>query len=181
MRMIRAIDVGAQDAAERVVEQSLRNLERSSRCLRSHQPELQAALIHVDVPTGEVRALVGGRSHERSQFNRALRSKRLVGSLFKPFIYLTAFEPSLSNKNITPATVVPDTRFVLKRRWSADWSPRNYENRYLGNVTVRTALEQSLNSASVRVGLDCGIEPILRTARTLGVETEMDDDNPSIL
>jgi len=181
LRIYTAIDLGAQDTAARTVEQSLRNLEKGSRRLRGHTPELQAALIHVDVPTGEIRALVGGRSYERSQFNRALKSKRLIGSLFKPFIYLTAFEPSLSGKNITPATVVPDTRFVLKRRWSADWSPRNYEGRYLGNVSVRMALEQSLNSASVRIGLDTGIAAILKTARTLGVLSEMDHSNPSIL
>ncbi len=181
LRIYTAIDLGAQDTAARVLEQSLGNLERSSRRLRSHDPALQGAIIHLDVPTGEIRALVGGRNYERSQFNRALKSKRLVGSLFKPFVYLTAFEPSLSNKNITPATVVPDTRFVLKRRWSQDWSPRNYDNRYMGNVTVQQALEQSLNSASVRIGLDVGIEPILKTARTLGVQTELDDGNPSIL
>ena len=181
LRIYTAIDLGAQDTAARVLEQSLRNLERSSRRLRNHDPALQGAIIHLDVPTGEIRALVGGRSYERSQFNRALKSKRLVGSLFKPFVYLTAFEPSLSNQNITPATLVADTRFVLKRRWSDDWSPRNYDNRYMGNVTVQQALEQSLNSASVRIGLACGIEPILKTARTLGVQTELDDDNPSIL
>jgi penicillin-binding protein 1B len=181
LRIYTAIDLGAQDSAARVLEQSLRNLERSSRRLRNHDPALQGALIHLDVPTGEIRALVGGRNYERSQFNRALKSKRLVGSLFKPFVYLTAFEPSLSNQNITPATLVSDTRFVLKRRWSDDWSPRNYDGRYMGNVTVQQALEQSLNSASVRIGLACGIEPILKTARTLGVETELDDGNPSIL
>ncbi|HEX2123280.1 MAG TPA: PBP1A family penicillin-binding protein [Thermoanaerobaculia bacterium] len=181
LRIYTAIDLGAQDSAARTVETSLRRLEQSSRRLRRHDPPLQGALIHVDVPTGEIRALVGGRSYERSQFNRALKSKRLVGSLFKPFVYLTAFEPSLSNQNITPATMVPDTRFVLKRRWSEDWSPRNYDGRYMGNVTVRLALEQSLNSASVRIGLACGIEPILRTAKTLGVQTELEDDNPSIL
>jgi penicillin-binding protein 1B len=181
LRIYTAIDLGAQDTATRVLEQSLRNLERSSRRLRTHDPALQGALIHLDVPTGEIRALVGGRNYERSQFNRALKSKRLVGSLFKPFVYLTAFEPSLSNQNITPATLVSDTRFVLKRRWSEDWSPRNYDGRYMGNVTVQQALEQSLNSASVRIGLACGIEPILKTARTLGVQTELDDGNPSIL
>lgn len=180
LRIYTAIDLGAQDTAARVLEQSLRNLERSSRRLRNHDPALQGALIHLDVPTGEIRALVGGRSYERSQFNRALNSKRLVGSLFKPFVYLTAFEPSLSGQNITPATLVADTRFVLKRRWSEDWSPRNYDGRYLGNVTVQQALEQSLNAASVRIGLACGIEPILKTARTLGVQTKL-DDNPSIL
>ncbi len=181
LRIYTAIDLGAQDSAARVLEQSLRNLERSSRRLRNHDPALQGALIHLDVPTGEIRALVGGRSYERSQFNRALNSKRLVGSLFKPFVYLTAFEPSLSGQNITPATQVADTRFVLKRRWSDDWSPRNYDGRYMGNVTVQQALEQSLNAASVRIGLACGMEPILKTARTLGVQTELDDDNPSIL
>lgn len=181
LRIYTAIDLGAQDTAARVLEQSLRNLERSSRRLRSHEPSLQGALIHLDVPTGEIRALVGGRSYERSQFNRALNSKRLVGSLFKPFVYLTAFEPSLSSKNITPATRVADTRFVLKRRWSEDWSPRNYDGRYMGDVTVQQALEQSLNSASVRIGLAVGIEPILKTARTLGVQTDLDEDNPSIL
>jgi penicillin-binding protein 1B len=181
LRIYTAIDLGAQDTAARVLEQSLRNLERSSRRLRNHDPALQGVLVHLDVPTGEIRALVGGRSYERSQFNRALNSKRLVGSLFKPFVYLTAFEPSLSNQNITPATQVADTRFVLKRRWSEDWSPRNYDGRYMGNVTVQQALEQSLNAASVRIGLACGIEPILKTARTLGVQTELDDDNPSIL
>jgi penicillin-binding protein 1B len=181
LRIYTAIDLAAQDTAARVLEQSLANIERSSRRLRSHDPSLQGAIIHLDVPTGEIRALVGGRNYERSQFNRALKSKRLVGSLFKPFVYLTAFEPSLSNQNITPATLVSDTRFVLKRRWSEDWSPRNYDGRYMGNVTVQQALEQSLNSASVRIGMACGVEPILKTARTLGVETELDDSNPSIL
>lgn len=181
LRIYTAIDLDAQDAAARAIDTSLRSLERSSRRLRNHEPSLEAALIHIDVPTGEIRALVGGRNYERSQFNRALNAKRLIGSLVKPFVYLTAFEPSLSNQNITPATVVSDTRFVLKRRWSEDWSPRNYDGRYMGNVTVRTALEQSLNAASVRIGLACGLEPIVKTARTLGIQAEIDDDNPSIL
>jgi penicillin-binding protein 1B len=180
LRIYTAIDLNAQDTAARVLESSLQSIEKRSRKLRTHEPELQGAIIHLDVPTGEIRALVGGRNYDRSQFNRALNSKRLVGSLFKPFVYLTAFEPSLSHQNITPATQVDDTRFVYKRRWSEDWSPRNYDNRYMGKVTVRMALEHSLNAASVRIGLACGIEPILKTARTLGVQTEL-DDNPSIL
>jgi penicillin-binding protein 1B len=180
LRIYTAIDLNAQDAAARVLESSLQSIEKRNRKLRTHTPELQGVLIHLDVPTGEIRALVGGRNYDRSQFNRALKSKRLVGSLFKPFVYLTAFEPSLSGQNITPSTQVDDTRFVLKRRWSEDWSPRNYDGRYMGKVTVRMALEHSLNAASVRIGLACGIDAILKTARTLGVQTEL-DDNPSIL
>src|SRR5687768_19311 len=180
LQIYTAIDLNAQDAAARSVENGLAALERSSRRLRRRDQPLQGALINVDVAAGEIRALVGGRNYDVSQFNRALNSKRQIGSLVKPFVYATAFEPSLSSQNITPATLVSDTRFILKRRFAADWSPRNYEDRYHGTVTVRAALEQSLNSASVRIGLACGVEPILRTARTLGVVSEL-DPNPSIL
>ncbi len=180
LQIYTAIDLAAQNTASNTIDSGLRALEKSSAQLRRSDSPLEGVLIHVDVPTGEIRALVGGRNYERSQFNRALASKRLVGSLFKPFVYLTAFEPSLSNQNITPATLVNDTRFVLKRRFSADWSPRNYDERYLGTVTVRKALEESLNAASVRVGLASGVDPILKTARTLGI-TEVLDDNPAIL
>ncbi|MBV9494744.1 MAG: PBP1A family penicillin-binding protein [Acidobacteria bacterium] len=180
LQIYTAIDLAAQDNATQALEAGLRNLEKNSRRLRRSNNPLEGVLVHVDVPTGEIRALVGGRNYERSQFNRALNAKRLVGSLFKPFVYLTAFEPSLSHQNITPATLVSDTRFVLKRRFSDDWSPRNYDDSYHGTVTVREGLEQSLNSASVRIGLACGIEPILTTAKTLGVEEQI-ENNPAVI
>ncbi|HEU4522463.1 MAG TPA: transglycosylase domain-containing protein, partial [Thermoanaerobaculia bacterium] len=121
LQIYTAIDLAAQDAASRALNTTLANLEKGNRRFRNADEPLQGVIIHVDIPTGEVRALVGGRNYEQSQFNRALSSRRLVGSLFKPFIYLTAFEPSLSNQNITPATLVSDTRFVLKRRFASDW------------------------------------------------------------
>src|SRR5205807_7352742 len=112
----------------RVLESGLEGLERGNRRLRRNDPQqkLQGVLIHVDVATGEIRALVGGRNYDINQFNRALNSKRLVGSLFKPFVYLTAFEPSLSGRNVSPSTLVSDSRFVYQRHFAADWSPRNY-------------------------------------------------------
>src|SRR5437588_2866323 len=176
-----AIDLNAQDTAARTVEAGLEALERGSRRLRRPGQPLQGAIINVDVPTGEIRALIGGRNYDLNQFNRALNAKRQIGSLVKPFVYATAFEPSLSNQNITPATLVSDTRFVLQRRFSPDWSPRNYEDVYHQTVTVAEALEQSLNSASVRIGLACGLDPIARTAHTLGVVSDIDTKNPSML
>src|SRR5205085_12553747 len=170
----------AQDTAARTLDASLRALEQSNSRLRRTDSPLQGAIIHVDVPSGEIRALIGGRNYDLSQFNRALNAKRLVGSLFKPFVYLTAFEPSQSQQNITPATLVSDTRFVYKRRFSEDWSPRNYDDAYHGTVTVREALEQSMNSASVRIGLACQIDPVIHTAHVLGVDEEM-DNNPAVL
>jgi penicillin-binding protein 1B len=185
LQIYTAIDLNAQDTAARTVEAGLEALENGSKRLRRPDQPLQGAIIHIDVPTGEIRALIGGRNYDLNQFNRALNAKRQIGSLVKPFVYATAFEPSLSptlsNQNITPATLVSDTRFVLKRRFSADWSPRNYEDVYHQTVTVAEALEQSLNSASVRIGLACGLDPIVRTAHTLGVVSDIDASNPSML
>jgi len=183
LQIYTAIDLTAQDTAARTLVSGIEGLEKGSRRLRRSQTPLQGVLIHVDVPTGEIRALIGGRNYDVSQFNRALNSKRQVGSLFKPFVYLTAFEPSLTSlpNAVTPATLVSDSRFILKRRFAADWSPRNYEDSYHGTVTVQRALEQSLNSASVRIGLACGIDPIIKTAHTLGVQTDLENENPSII
>ncbi|MEA2238714.1 MAG: penicillin-binding protein [Thermoanaerobaculia bacterium] len=181
LQIYTAIDLNAQDTAARTIEAGLSALEKGSKRLRRPDQPLQGVIINVDVPTGEIRALIGGRNYDINQFNRALNAKRQIGSLVKPFVYATAFEPSLSNQNITPATLVSDTRFIYKRRFSADWSPRNYEDVYHQTVTVAQALEQSLNSASVRIGLACGLEPIVKTAHTLGVTSDIDSKNPSML
>jgi penicillin-binding protein 1B len=180
LQIYTAIDLNAQDTAARTLENGLGALERGNRRLRNAASPLQGVIINVDVQTGEIRALIGGRNYDINQFDRALNAKRQIGSLVKPFVYLTAFEPSLSGKNITPATLVSDQRFVLKRRFSEDWSPRNYEDTYHGTVTVREALEQSMNSASVRIGLATGIPNVIRTMKTLGITSDV-SDNPAML
>ncbi|HEY8130888.1 MAG TPA: PBP1A family penicillin-binding protein [Thermoanaerobaculia bacterium] len=179
LQIYTAIDLNAQDSAAKILESGLQSLERSSRYLRRHNNPLEGVMIHVDVPAGEIRALVGGRNYDFSQFNRALNSKRQIGSLIKPFVYATAFEPSLSQMNVTQATLVSDTPIPPMKQFR-NWSPRNYEDVYHGTVSVREALEQSMNSASVRVGLAAGIPAVIRTAHTLGVQTEI-DDNPAML
>jgi penicillin-binding protein 1B len=180
LQIYTAIDLNAQDFAANTLERGLAQLEKGRRNLRRANNPLQGVMIYADIPTGEIRALIGGRNYDINQFNRALNAKRQIGSLVKPFVYATAFEPSLSSQNITPATLVSDQRFILKRKFADDWSPHNYENRYHDTVTVREALEQSLNSASVRIGLACGLEPIIRTAHTLGVQSEM-ENQPAML
>lgn len=181
LQIYTAIDLNAQDGAARMIEAGLSALEKGSQRLQRPEQPLQGAIINVDVPTGEIRALIGGRNYDVNQFNRALNAKRQIGSLVKPFVLATAFEPSLSSQNITPATLVSDTRFVYKRPLSADWSPRNYEDVYHQTVTVAQSLEQSLNSAAVRIGLACGLAPIVKTAHTLGVTSDIDAKNPSML
>lgn len=175
-----AIDLDWQEAAARELESGIERLEKASSRLRSSESPLQGSILAVDVETAEIRALVGGRDYEQSQFNRATSARRQVGSLFKPFVFLAAFEPSLSRQTITPATLVNDERFVLERRYARDWSPRNYEGSYRGVTTVRQALEQSLNAASVRLGLSAGIDSIIRTASALGIDTEI-EENPAMI
>ena len=174
------IDLTAQDAATRELQAGLERLEKGYPRIRNHDGPLQGSIIVADLETGEIRALVGGRDYEESQFNRATSARRQVGSLFKPFVFAAAFEPSLSHQNITPATLVNDQKFVLKRRFARDWAPGNYEGVYRGVVTVRQALEQSLNAASVRIGLASGVDAVIRAAHALGISEDL-PDVPSII
>jgi membrane peptidoglycan carboxypeptidase len=107
--------------------------------------------------TGEIKAMVGGRNYGKSQFNRVFQAKRQPGSVFKPFVYLAALmHGGQSGTRYSPDTVINDSQFT----WAYDrqeWQPHNYNNEYFGAVTVRRALENSLNSATARVAQDVGI------------------------
>lgn len=128
----------------------------------------QGALVAM-TPDGVVRALVGGRDYGDSQFNRAVDAKRQPGSAFKPFVYLTALEHGL-----TPETVREDAPIAVK-----GWRPENYERQYLGAVTLRQALADSLNTVSVRLTLEFGPAAVVRTAYRLGIASIL-EPNASI-
>ena len=128
----------------------------------------QGALVAM-TPDGVVRALVGGRNYGDSQFNRAIDAKRQPGSAFKPFVYLTALEHGL-----TPETVREDAPIAVK-----GWRPENYERQYLGAVTLRQALANSLNTVSVRLTLEFGPAAVVRTAYRLGIASKL-EPNASI-
>lgn len=125
----------------------------------------QAAAVIMDT-SGAVRAISGGRSYRKSQFNRAVKSLRQPGSAFKPFVFLAGLETGLS-----PDTYVHDTPINVN-----GWKPRNYSGRYAGRVTVREGLAQSLNTVAVRVAMKAGQRRVVRTARRLGISTPMHKD-----
>jgi penicillin-binding protein 1B len=129
----------------------------------------QAALIAVDARTGEVLAMVGGRSYNQSQFNRAINARRQPGSVFKPFVYLAAFEHAHKEgrTDITPATIVVDepTTFMFN---DEPWEPRNYENEYDGPVTLRRALAHSRNVATIKVAETTGYDQVASLWRQVG-------------
>jgi len=122
----------------------------------------QGALVSID-PNGQIKALVGGRNYQESQFNRAVAAKRQPGSSFKPFVYLSALE-----KGLTPDTIREDAPINVR-----GWQPENSTNEYQGNVTLTRALAMSLNTVAVRLGLEVGAKTVADTAHRLGIASDL--------
>lgn len=122
----------------------------------------QGAVVALDM-NGAIKALVGGRDYEDSQFDRVVAAHRQPGSSFKPFVYLTALEHGM-----TPDTTVEDAPIDVR-----GWRPENSTHRYLGPVPLTTALAMSLNTVAVRLGLEVGPRAIIDTARRLGINSPL--------
>ncbi len=122
----------------------------------------QGALVSID-GTGAIRALIGGRDYEDSQFDRVVSAHRQPGSSFKPFVYLTALEHGL-----TPDTVREDAPINVR-----GWQPENSSHRYMGEVNLTTALAMSLNTVAVRLGLEVGPRAVIATAHRMGIASEL--------
>ena len=166
-----------QRAAEAALARGLDRLEGQYRTLRRTDPaaRLQGAIVALDPRTGEIRAMVGGRDYGQSQFNRVVRARRQPGSAFKPFVYLAALGhgPRGEPPNFTPASLLEDRPLTIGTGRNA-WTPRNYENRYEGTVTVRRALEQSLNAATVWMAETVGYDAVVRAAREAGFTSPLE-------
>ncbi len=158
LRIHTTLDPARQRAAEAAVAATLAAAGRERRIG-------QAALVALD-RTGAVRAMVGGRDYRKSLFNRATQAKRQPGSAFKPVVYLAAIEAGIS-----PDDVLDDAPITI-----AGWSPRNYDGRFRGPMTVRDAFAQSINTVAVRVGQRAGVSRIRAAARKLGIESELPAD-----
>jgi penicillin-binding protein 1B len=167
LRVFTTLDPRVQGAAERVLGRKLAQYDKEK---RFGGPGLEGAIVVTDGQTGEVQALVGGRDARFRGFNRALDAARPVGSLLKPAVYLTALaEPS----RYTLVTPIDDGPFVWKSHGAPDWQPENYDKTFHGAVQLRTALAQSYNAATARLGTEVGIERVLATMKRLGIEREL--------
>ncbi len=155
------IDYELQGAAQRIVKEDMALHGKT-------YSAGEAAAVILD-PRGAVKALVGGRNYGRNQFNRVVKARRQPGSTFKPFIFLTALE-----KGLTPESIVHDGDITI-----GDWSPRNYNDRFRGDVTLREGLSLSLNSVAIRLSEWVGRENVIKTAHRLGINSGL-KNNPSI-
>jgi penicillin-binding protein 1A len=134
------------------------------------EPLAEGSLLAVDIETGELDAMVGGYSFQRSQFNRALQSRRQPGSAFKPIVYAAALA-----RGYTPASIVYDTPVVyVDQATGYQWKPENYTSEFYGPITLRWALAQSRNVATIQLMRAIGAEPVIETARRLGIESPLE-------
>ncbi|HWM91475.1 MAG TPA: PBP1A family penicillin-binding protein [Thermoanaerobaculia bacterium] len=157
-----------QKQAEKAIRQGLAEMEKLERRNRSKGP-LQGSLISVDPRDGAILAYVGGRSYSLSQFDRVTRARRQAGSAFKPVVYAAAFEEAVAS----PASLIKDSPITVKAKGLA-WKPQNYDRGFRGMVTVRTALEQSLNIPTVRLALQVGLSRVVDQAREMGFTSEFE-------
>ena len=163
------LDLHLQRLAQDAVRDGLTSVDQLlSR--RKRKGKAEAALIAIDPKTGDILAMVGGRSYNQSQYNRALVARRQPGSVFKPFVYLTAFEEAARQglTDITPASLVNDSPTT----WEFDdqvWAPENYEGEYDGIVTYRRALAKSRNLATIKVAERAGYDRVAALWKRLGV------------
>jgi penicillin-binding protein 1B len=153
------IDPALQEAARHALDGALTELEAE----RPSRRPLEGAVVVLDPANGALRALVGGRAGTRGSFNRALDARRQPGSAFKPFVALAAFE----ERGSLPSTVLVDEPLTLETT-QGPWSPQNFDREFRGPVTVRQALEQSLNVPMVRLGLEVGARDVAAWARRAG-------------
>jgi penicillin-binding protein 1B len=163
------LDLHLQRLAQDAVRDGLEHVDQLlSR--RKRKGKAEAALIAVDPRTGEILAFVGGRSYNQSQYNRALVSRRQPGSVFKPFVYLTAFEEAAKTdrRDITPAAITADEPETFEFD-NQVWTPENYEGTYDGPVTFRHALAHSRNLATIHVAQAAGYDKVSNFWKSLGV------------
>jgi len=181
-RVYTTLDPALQRAAVAAVDSGVKNVdlllakryekwrrEAAKKGSTEPVPQVQIALVAIDPKTGEIKAVIGGRDYGQSQLNHAL-AHRQPGSVFKPFVYAAAFDNAVDGVQpvITPATTIDDepTTFEFDGK---EYTPNNYGERFMGHVTVRDALTNSLNVATVKVAELIGYGRVVQIARQMGL------------
>jgi len=167
LRIYTTLDPWIQQHAQQALASRLDRIEKERKLTAD---TLEGAIVVASPQGGEVLAVVGGRESRYQGFNRALDAVRPIGSLVKPAVYLTALGMPDRYSLVTPIEDTP----ITVRVPGGPWSPENYDKQSHGTVTLETALAQSYNLATVRVGLDVGLERVAATLRALGVERSID-------
>jgi penicillin-binding protein 1B len=165
------LDLNMQRAALDAVRNGLANVDKLLARRKKKPQSAQAVLLAIDPRSGEILSMVGGRSYNQSQYNRAIEARRQPGSVFKPFVFLAAFEHAAQEgwTDLTPASLTLDEPATFTFDDQV-WEPKNYDE-YDGEVTLRRALAMSRNLGTIRVGERIGFDKIASLWRQVGVGT----------
>jgi penicillin-binding protein 1B len=172
LRIFTTLDTIMQRSAEAALDSGIDSLNKRYSYLRKSQTPLEGVILTIQPGTGYVKALVGGRNYSKTQFNRAIQARRQPGSLFKPFVYVTAMDPARGQQAFTAATVLDDSPISVQSG-NAIWQPQNYDLRFHGRVSVREALAHSYNIPAVRAAMSAGVPNVIKTASNIGVESRL--------
>ena len=172
LKIYTTLNAGMQRAAVKAISRGIAEIvKRKDGQKESGGAVPEGALIALDARTGEIKALVGGLNYGRSQFNRAVQARRQPGSAFKPLVYAAAFE-----RGLTAATIFDDAPISFEintGKRSETWAPENVDRKYRGPVTLRRALEESINVPTIRLIAAIGVDPVIDLAHRLGITSEL--------
>ncbi|MEJ2186004.1 MAG: PBP1A family penicillin-binding protein, partial [Gemmatimonadota bacterium] len=187
LRVFTGLDVDVQQAAQRALASQIRRIESGAYGRYPHPTTaaadtlddasalLQGMVVVLDPRTGEIRALVGGRDYNETQFDRAFQARRQPGSAFKPFVYAAALE-----RGLTVSARVATSPVLVNDAGSRPWSPSDHVPDSVQTLSVRAALAESSNHAAVRVGQWVGVDHVVSLAHALGISTAI-PSYPSVL
>lgn len=173
-KIFTTLDRKQQRSAEQAVINGLEDLENSDKKIK----DLQAAIVVSEYRTGKVRAIVGDRLTQYAGFNRAIQTKRQIGSLVKPSIYAIALSDP---KNFRLNTPIDNKPITIQVKGSAPWSPKNYDKRFSGSVMLMDALVRSLNIPTVNIGMKFGLRKVIAKQKEMGWDKADIPAYPSML
>ncbi len=185
LRVYTTLDIDLQVAAEESLERRLTALEARNQYKRtratlaakpvpqtpkerSQTEYLQGAVVSLDPTNGQIRALIGGRDFNESNFNRAVQASRQPGSAFKPFIYAAAIDNGFS-----PTDVILDTPVSFRGGNGQEWAPQNYDKKFRGPVTLRAALAHSVNVPAAKLLQKLGTNVVTDYAKRMGIRSRL--------
>jgi penicillin-binding protein 1A len=188
LKIYTTLDIEMQQAAERNLERQIKAIESGKYGTFKHttmeeyvarnangeneanaapnSPYLQGAVISMDPRNGAIRALVGGRDYDDSKFDRATQALRQPGSTFKPIVYADAIHNGKS-----PSYILNDSALMVPQINGQEWTPQNYDLKFMGNIPLREALYLSRNLAAIRLGMELGEQSVIEEARKFGITT----------
>lgn len=171
-----SLDLEAQAQAQKSLQSHINELESQRKNLQKNKEKgirLEGLVVSSENSTGLINVFVGGQSYRQTQFNRALDGHRQIGSLIKPFVYLSALIHGWDGQSIQPDTKINDSKF----EWKYDgktWSPANYEKKFNGEIPLYFGLKESLNSATAQVAQKVGLDKVIDLVHQIGFTSNMD-------